>query len=533
MSYYLKKNWKACFWGCFFGILTWGMQTLTALIMIQCFKMAFNLDFKQFALWMGINVLAWAAYFGLSMLQGYFEAKAIRILNNHVRRDILQTLLSKDYISYHSEDTGEYFSYLTNNVREIENRAWRPFFNAVGCIAQVIWSLIALAFIHWSLLIVGIVCAIIMLLVPKLFEKKMQTLGEQYAQAQADGAGKLRDLLAGIDIIRFFNRKGRFMKQGNEAGDHIEKHGYRMSYIQNNIGGVIGFVNVVAQFSTDIVIVFYAVKGLIDISVIGGGGNLTGGVSNGLQNLADCKIAFAGAKPFFEQIKICGDWNKLPDHRECLPTLHDRIVMDQISYYYGEQKVLDHFSACFVRGGKYAITGASGSGKSTLLKILMGWLPDYSGKVLYDQCDLKSYSPEQIQAKLGYIEQDVFLFNTTILDNITLGKKFSESEIEKAIQDSALAGDIESHPMGIQTLVGEGGCKLSGGQKQRIAIARALIHNRSILLVDEGTSALDQKNADIVESKLLANAGLTLILVSHHLSDKRKAQFDRVYELEK
>lgn len=228
--------------------------------------MAIHLDFKRFALWTGINVFAWAAYFGFGMLQGYFEAKAIRVLNNHVRRDILQTLLSKDYISYHSEDTGEYFSYLTNNVREIENRAWRPFFNAVGCIAEVIWSLIALASIHWSLLIVGVVCAIIMLLFPKLFEKKMQTLGEQYAQAQADGAGKLRDLLAGIDIIRFFNRKGRFMKQGNEAGDHIEKHGYRMRYIQNNIEGVIGFVNVAAQFSTDIVIVFFAVKGLIDVS---------------------------------------------------------------------------------------------------------------------------------------------------------------------------------------------------------------------------------------------------------------------------
>ena len=533
MSYYLKKNWKACFWGCFFGLLTWGMQTITALIMIQSFKMAINLDFKRFALWMGINVLAWAAYFGLGMLQGFFEAKAIRILNNHVRRDILQTLLSKDYISYHSDDTGEYFSYLTNNVREIEKRAWRPFFDAVGSIAEVVWSLIALAFIHWSLLITGVVCAIIMLLVPKLFEKKMQTLGEQYAQAQADGAGKLRDLLAGIDIIRFFNRKDRFMKQGNEAGDHIEKHGCRLSYIENNIGGVVGFVNVAAQFSTDFVVVLFAVKGLIDISVIGGGGSLTGGVSNGLQSLANCKIAFAAVKPFIEQIKVHDDWNKLPNHRECLPSLRDRIVVDQISYCYGEQKVVNHFSACFVRGGKYAIIGESGSGKSTLLKILMGWLPDYSGKVLYDQFDLKSFSPEQIQAKLGYIEQEVFLFNTTILDNITLGERFSENKIEKAIQDSALAGDIESFPMGLQTLVGEGGCKLSGGQKQRIAIARALIHDRSILLIDEGTSALDQKNADIVENKLLANDGLTLIMVSHHLTNQRKAQFDQVYELEK
>ena len=533
MFYYLKKNWKACFWGCFFGILTWGLQALAALIMIQCFKMAIHLDFKQFALWMGINLCTWGAYFGLGMVQGYFEAKAIRTLNNHVRQDILHTLLSKDYISYHSEDTGEYFSYLTNNVREIENRAWRPFFQAVGCVAQVVWSLIALAFVHWSLLILGAVCTIIMLLVPKIFEKKMQILGEQYSQAQAVGASKLRDLLAGIDIIRFFNRKTRFMQQGNEAGDHIEKHGFRMSYIENNIESAVGFVNVAAQFSTDVLIVLLAVSGLIDISVIGGGGNLTGGVTNGFQDLANCKISIAGAKPFFEQIKVCDRWDKLPEHPVCLPALQDRIVLEQIGYSYGEQRVLDHFSASFVQGGKYAITGASGSGKSTLLKILMGWLPNYSGRILYDQYDLRAYSPEQIQGKLGYIEQDVFLFNTTILDNLTLGEKFSNEKIEKAIRDSALAGDIESLPMGLETPVGEGGCKLSGGQKQRVAIARALIHDRSILLVDEGTSALDQRNADIVESKLLENDGLTLILISHHLSAQRKAQFDQVYELER
>ena len=86
-------------------------------------------------------------------------------------------------------------------------------------------------------------------------------------------------------------------------------------------------------------------------------------------------------------------------------------------------------------------------------------------------------------------------------------------------------------PKGLDTPVGEEGNALSGGQKQRVAIARALIHNRSILLVDEGTSALDQKNADIVEKSLLSNHDLTLILISHHLSDERKAQFDHVYEL--
>lgn len=132
---------------------------------------------------------------------------------------------------------------------------------------------------------------------------------------------------------------------------------------------------------------------------------------------------------------------------------------------------------------------------------------------------------------MSYIEQNVFLFNSSILDNITLGKEFTDEQLKKALQESALAGDLAAMPEGLYTAVGEGGGNLSGGQKQRVAIARALLHHRSILLVDEGTSALDQTNADIVEKSLLSNPDLTLILVSHHLHEERKKQFTKVYEL--
>ena len=125
----------------------------------------------------------------------------------------------------------------------------------------------------------------------------------------------------------------------------------------------------------------------------------------------------------------------------------------------------------------------------------------------------------------------MFLFNTTIRENITLGEDFTEEQMQKALQDSALAGDLAHMPLGLDTPVGEEGSALSGGQKQRVAIARALIHDRSILLVDEGTRALDQKNADIVEKSLLDNPDLTLILVSHHLGEERQKQFTQVYDL--
>ncbi len=186
----------------------------------------------------------------------------------------------------------------------------------------------------------------------------------------------------------------------------------------------------------------------------------------------------------------------------------------------------------FRKGGKYALTGPSGCGKSTLLKLLLGWLPDYGGAIRSDGADARQFTPEELQRQMSYIEQNVFLFNATIRDNITLGEDFTDAQMEKALRDSALLGDLAAMPLGLDTPVGEDGGSLSGGQKQRVAIARALIHRRSILLVDEGTSALDQKNAGIVEESLLANPELTLILVSHHLAPERKARFTGVYSLE-
>ena len=315
------------------------------------------------------------------------------------------------------------------------------------------------------------------------------------------------------------------------ASDRMEKPAFEQGYKSAVIQAVLGMMSLLSQLFTICYCGIKIVQGVLSPAILITSGNLIGAITNGLNDLSAQRLKFSITKPYFDRITVHAD-DLQPEDLQALDPVREAIRVENVSFRYGEKPVLNSLSATFEKGGKYALTGPSGCGKSTLLKLILGWLPDYEGTITFDGQDAKAYTPEQLQKQMSYIEQDVFLFNTTIRDNITLGGDFTDEQLQKALQDSALAGDLANMPLGLDTPVGEEGSALSGGQKQRVAIARALIHDRSILLVDEGTSALDEKNAGIVEESLLGNPELTLILVSHHLSPERKARFDGVYHLE-
>lgn len=506
------------------------MQAGVQLLLMQCFNAAIQLDFRGFLFWTGIDLMAWGLYFGLCFLLDWAQTYTIRKLNNQVRHDYYYTFLEKSYQEYHEQNTGEYLSWLTNNIKQIEKLAWDPFFNCIGRIAQVFWSMFVLFTLHWVLLAAALGSAALMLALPKLFQKKMETMGKACADAEALASSRLKDLLSGFDVLLFFGRKNRFLQQGDAISDQIEQPAFQLGVTKSAIDSFTGFMSVAIQALSDIVIVILAFQGAITVSVLAGGSNLIAGVTNGLHNISNLRLNICASKPYFENICPYSK-NKKNAFHETLPPLKQSIQLQKICFQYDKTPVLKNLHFEFKIGRKYALIGPSGCGKSILLKILLGWLPGYTGQILLDGKDARTYPAQELQKQIAYIEQDVFLFHTTIRENITLGEEFLPEELEEALQSSALMDDLLAMPDGLETLVGENGQNLSGGQKQRVAIARALIHKRSILLVDEGTSSLDLHNADLVERSLLSNPSLTLILISHHLSEDRKNQFNAVYEI--
>ena len=530
MGYYLKKHWKINTLAVLLQVICAGLTVLTNLAMIEMTQGLIELDLHCFVFWITVDLGIWLLMIVLDGAGNWAMAKAKRAMNNRLRGDMTASLLAKSHQEYHSKQSGEYLSQFSNDINQIENLAWDTFFNLCTLIAQILFSILALAKLHWSLLVISGVVAVIMLYTPNLMSKRVEQMGESAAREQALAMARIKDLLAGLDVLRFFGRTDRIRRENGEASDQEEKAKYQLSCVRTLVGELISAINLFCQMAVNLAIGVLSIKGVIIQSAIMGGGNLCATVSSGLGTIAQYRVSLQAAKPYFAHITVHENAAPL-EEKSSLAALQTAISLDDVSFSYGEKQVLNGKSLRFEKGGKYALTGPSGCGKSTILKLLLGWLPDYCGTISFDSRDMRTLSPEQLQQQMSYIEQNVFLFNTTIRENITLGQKFSDEAMQKVLRDSALIGDLAAMPDGLDTEVGEEGSRLSGGQKQRVAIARALIHRRSILLVDEGTSALDQKNADIVEKSLLSNPDLTLILVSHHLSDARKAQFDRVYAL--
>lgn len=531
MNYYFKKNWKKILPPVVLVLFSSVIFTLWQLGLMRTFDAAARLDWKQFLFWVVVELVGNVMYYGVLILENLMEARAVRDLNNQVRHDLYLSLMDKSHAAYYSQDTGEYISWLTTNIKQMEHLAWGPFFSSILCISGVVCNIAALLSLHWMILVTGLVSAAVMLAMPKLFQKRMERLGEACAEAEAKGVSRWRDILSGLDVLRSFGRMDRFLQQGDAVSGQIEGANCRRTCMQSGSSLLIGLTGNIMMLFQMIVAVALALQGKVILGAMIGAANLTGGITSGLQNLASYRMSLASAKPYFKNITVHAGEAPAKTADGMAP-VSDAISIENLTFCYGEKPVLRDLTLQFKKGGKYALTGPSGCGKSTLLKLLLGWLPGYTGSIRFDAQEARTFTPEQLQQQMSYIEQNVFLFNSTIRDNITLGETFTDEQLQKALRDSALSGDLASMPDGLDTVVGEEGGNLSGGQKQRVAIARALIHNRSILLVDEGTSALDQKNADIVEKSLLANPDLTLILVSHHLTPDRKEQFTQVFDLQ-
>ena len=213
---------------------------------------------------------------------------------------------------------------------------------------------------------------------------------------------------------------------------------------------------------------------------------------------------------------------------------NESINLENIFFKFPNQtnNIINDVSLSIKKGEKIGIIGSSGSGKTTLINILLKFHNDYKGAIKIDNTVLNDEHLKSWRKLIGYVKQDIFLMDASILDNITFNDSNpDQARLKSAVEQSSLTNFINSLPEGLNTKIGERGSSLSGGQKQRLSIARSLYRNAEILIFDEATSALDNQTEQEVSDAIdqLSNTQKTIMIIAHRLTTLKNC--DRIYEL--
>lgn len=459
--------------------------------------------------------------------QNAYLRRALTQFKNYVFAKILAQPVSR----YASGDTAKFISAFSNDLNAIEQNYLIGELNLFAEILSYLATALVLLVLNLPLGLVLIVSSLLAILVSYRFGGRVVRNETESMAKASDFVAQTQDLLNGFPVIKSFRAEQQIMTVFSQKNVELEstKQQRRAS---NDTVSIVGNISAILVTTVFLSVGFLmAFNGLISVGRIIGFYELSGNMLSPIRSLGVLAANRRAAGALIERISREITDAPAPAARlQNVPTSPRTITLRDLSFGYGqEHPVLRGISHTFEAGKRYALVGGSGSGKSTLLKLLMGFLPGYSGQVLYDGAELRRLDLDQLTEHLSVIQQEVFCFNSTLENNITLFRPFPPAELERAIRQAGLAGLCQTK--GRDFLCGEGGCNLSGGERQRVSIARCLIRNAPIILADEAEAALDNKTAAAVLQTILGLDSALRIVVTHRLDTAILRQYDEILVL--
>lgn len=468
-----------------------------------------------------------AAYMAAYFSKPKFIAKAIGQYKTYA----FERLSRKGIGAFSGENSSLYISALSNDANTIENGYLSNLFLLIDNVATFIGAL-ALMFWYSPLLALISIGLTILPLAASIFTGNLVAKAEkEVSDKNEDYMSTLRDSLTGFSVIKSFRAElqiCRIYMEKVRAVSGAKCLRRKMELIVEMLSSTAG---VVVQFGVFLVGAYLALTG----SAISAGSvlvfvQLLNYVVNPIGIIPKCLAERKAARALMEKLAAALEENVREEGTDEKRSLEQGIELRDLSFGYEQDKmILKHIDLRFDKGKSYAVVGASGSGKSTLLNLLMASRADYEGSILYDDVSLHEIASGSLYDMVSVVQQNVFIFNASIRENITMFAEFPKDEVDRAIAMSGLSDLIAQR--GEDYLCGENGCGLSGGEKQRISIARSLLKKAQVLLVDEATAALDAETAFRVTDSILKLEDMTRIVVTHDLDRPLLERYDEIVVL--
>ena len=481
--------------------------------------------FYQLAL---VSLVSFLVFIVFYFIFRYAHPKFLQTLSTSYK-DLLFAKILRNNSSLVSEiGSGQFLSKLSNDLKSIEENYFDFYITLIDIGISFVGAIVLMLWYSPVLTMVAIALSILPLLVSIPASKEITRTEKNLSKKNAEFMEFMRDTLSGFSVIKSFQAESELENRFHEENVKIEKAKFLRRFAEENINLLSTAASVVMRLG---VFLFGAWLSLSNSHVTPGIVlvflQLLTFIITPIEKIPSLFANRKAARSLIAQTEEL--FYEKPDEQEKLEinTLKSAIEVQNLSFSYeNTEKALQAVSLTFHAGKKYAIVGASGSGKSTLFKLLTKYSSDYDGNILFDGIDLRNITYSSLSQIISVVQQNVFVFHDSIYNNICLYKSIPEEKIDYVIQKSGLSSLIQQK--GKNFSCGTNGNKLSGGEKQRISIARALLRNTSILLMDEASSALDEKTADEIMHSILDMPDTTSLVITHRLNSTLLKKYDGI-----
>lgn len=515
-----------------FSVFTSAISTFVALFLQRIVDVALAKDlpgFWQLVIAAGIYLAAYGLFF---LLYSLFSKVFLRNLTKQLRSRVFAGVMRQGYADFTGTNSADYLSALTNDIKLVEENYLLPLLQTLQYAVMALVTLVLLFAL--SPLVTGclLVCMLLTYLIPSLMGKALQSRQDAQSSRLSSFTAKLKDIFSGYEVIRSYQMNGPVSKRFEAENSQLAKAKFkadRLFAINESLSGVLSSLTLMV---TVFLSAFLVIQGSITMGTTVALVQLGSSFVMPIMMIMQGMPKITGIRPVIKRLDTLANYQDQTFTGREEPVFQKELKAQGVRFAYEEHPVLNGVDVTIEHGKKYAVVGGSGCGKTTLIRLFTGCYGGYEGTVCLDGKELHDLDIHKVQRMLSVIHQNIYMFDATVRDNICLYRKFAPEELEVALQRSGVDQFLPELAQGLDTPVGENGSNLSGGQRQRIAIARALIQKTPLLILDEGTSAIDMQTAYDIESSLLSLPELTLITITHKMSEELLGKYDSILFME-
>ena len=529
MKFYIKQNKVLFIVTILVSVIASLGYVFMAILLQQLLDIAVGKDMQQFVRMVLFSIFYFAVLGIFLYLQSLLSKKVICKIMRQIRSDVFRGTVDHSIEDFNKKNTADYISIITNDVKMIEDNFLLPLFEVVQYAVIFTASFLLMVYFDIIVTVCVIVAIAIMFLIPSFLGNSLEKRQKKYSSKLADFTVSLKDILSGFEIIKSYSMKRYVIQRFNKENDETINSKYSVDRLLALNEGVSSFLALMVQIVVLFLSAYFIITGRITVGTLLGMVQVSSNLANPLVMIFTNVPKIKSIQPIVEKLQSISKYPLSHSKKEHISSFDFCICTKDLGFSYDKQKeVLNEINCTIEKGKKYVVVGKSGCGKSTLIKLLAGYYSDYAGTIKYDNRELKLLDRNDMAQLSSIIHQNIYMFDETIQDNICLHEDYPQEKIDNVVMESGLSEFISELPEGLLYQVGENGANLSGGQKQRIAVARALIRNKPILILDEGTSAVDMQTAYDIENRLLKINDLTIITITHHLRKELLEKYDEI-----